>query len=200
MTKKNLKEIIEEDRKNQEIRKQQMNEIISCDSYILWLQYFTLMYSSFTDDEFLYNKKSISKENLEQVKKLSLLYKGIRQYADKNYLYPFIFDYEEYFKIKYNDIGYEIGFMSDNKSFYCSRIELSEDGFIDFNDIILDKKQPNTDYIDKNLLQLSCIITYYYEQGIPIKALKMTLENTLWDLEQLNNENKCKVYKKCLKN
>ena len=187
-------ELVEKERKRLEKRKQKIHEIITSNGYILWLEKFTQKYTQFRDEDFLYNiykNKDITKEDLENMDYLGLLFEGIYEYAENNYIFPISdSNYTSFYKIKYNNIGYEIGSISGQiTQFYCKRVNGNIDNFIDFNDIILNKKQPNTDYFNKRLLQLSNIIHYYYEQGIPLNSIDKVMNEAIWNIRD-NERNK----------
>ena len=156
---------------------------MSNNEYISWLEKFTEKYSRFSDDSFSVKDKKITSTDLENSQNLSLLYEGIHNYAKENYIYAKqSYDFDNYYLIKYNNIGYKIGVMTGQGTyFFCERINEVTDEYIDFNDILLNKKQENTDYYNRRLLQLSSIISYYYEQGIPLKAIEKTIDDTLWN-------------------
>ena len=65
-----------------------MQEMLSNTDYIKWLDKFTIEYSSFSDNDWLYFPEKISKEDLEKVNNLHLMYRGIEKYASENYICP----------------------------------------------------------------------------------------------------------------
>lgn len=191
-----MQEQIQESKKRQELRENKMKELMSNDDYFLWLEKFCSKYPIFMDHSWDYNDHDITEIDLQNIGYLYLIYKGISEYAKKNYIY--ISDNIEsprYYKIKFNDIGYEIGVIGDiNKAFYCRKVDIIDESFIDFKDIILDKKQPTTDIYSQQLNEVSNKICNLYNLGIPYKAIKSTLDNTLWQLEQ-KDEEKVKIKK-----
>jgi len=177
-----MREFIEKEKQRLEARKNKMHEIVSNDSYIKWLEEFTRRYPKFSTYDL--DLAKLNKVDIENIDYLCLLYEGINDYAKNNYIYLVKdIDYREYYRIKYNGIGYIIGILSNyGNIIFCEKTIITDD-FIDFNDIILNKKQKNTEYYNKRLLELSNIISYYYEQGIPLRAIEKTIENTLWDIK-----------------
>lgn len=192
-----MREFVEKEKKRLEVRQNKIKELISNNKYITWLDKFTNKYSTFRDDDFLYDKDNLSKEDLENVDNLNLLFNGIENYAKDNFIYPYAdSDFVNYYRIMYNNFGYEIGVITGQGTlFFCEKTNYIDDSFIDFNDIILNKKQKNTDLINKRLAELSSIITYFYEQNVPLFAIKSTVTDTLWQIE----ENSIKSTKKLLK-
>lgn len=192
-----MKEYVEKERKRLEERKKIKKEIVSNDNYINWLESFTNKYYKFRDDDFIYNKHDLTDDDLENVNNLSLLYSGINDYATGNYIYPFAdSDFVYYYKIKYNNIGYEIGVITGRENLYfCEKNTNIDDSFIDFNDIILNTKSERTEYIEKRLLQLSNIIKYFYEEKIPLNAIKSTINDTISNIEN-TSYNKIKTLRR----
>ena len=182
-----MKKIFEEldERENKKL------EIKSKTNYIEWLERFTEKYPRFTDDDFLYNKKIKSSEDIDGINCLSILYDVIEEYAQNNYIY--LTENNEYsgsYKIKYNGIGYEIGCMvGQGTLFFCGRINNPDNTFIEYNDILLNKKQPHTDEINKILEELTTIVAYYHEQGIPIPALKRSLNEIIKSMKKKERKN-----------
>ena len=125
--------------------------------------------------------KKILKEDNEKVSKLHLLYEGIELYAKKNYIYPTKCDFGDYYNIKLDNIGYEIGMLvGQGTLFLCNRTLVNKDlEYIDFNDIITNKKKDGVDMITQQLNNLSNKILELYKKGVPLTAIKETLDNTL---------------------
>ena len=185
-----MKELVERKRKEQEIG--------SNPNYINWLQKFTTIYPRFTDNDFLYKRKKRTPEDIEGVANLSLLYKVIEKYADKNYIYPIKnSEYSGSYRIKYNNIGYEIGVMIGNGTiFFCKRIEEPDETFIDYEDILLNKKQSHTDEIENKLMKLGIIIHSYYKQGIPLLAITEKVNLVLTNITKSEKKQDEKILRK----
>ena len=192
-----MNEYVEKERKRLEERKNKVKEIVSNDNYINWLQEFTIKYPNFRSDT-LFDNNKLSLIDKDNINNLKLLFEAIYNYASSNYIYPLNdFDFVEYYRIKYNNISYEIGIITDKGTlFFCERVNNIDDTFIDFNNIILNKKEDSTEFIEKRLTELSNIITYFYEQNIPLNAIKSTINDTLWSIEELDNKNSKKMLKK----
>ena len=167
--------------------KKKVEEIKSNPNYILWLQEFTIKYPVFTDDS-LEDLKKLSTIDKENVSSLGFLFDCIYDYAENNYVYAFKdSDFTRYFNIEYNNIGYKIGLMSGQGIFhFCERLKKIDNTFIDFNDILLNKKQEKTKFIKEKLNELSNYIMNLNEQDIPLKAIKETVNNCFLDIEGLN--------------
>ena len=118
-------------------KKIRVQEMLSCDSYINWLNDFTLKYSRFNSDDWLYFPNEISKDDLENVDNLYLFYSGLRDYAYENSINSVECNYGDFYKIKYDEIGYEVGIMvGQGAIFFCNRVKIYDNDFIDFNKII----------------------------------------------------------------
>ena len=161
--------------------------------YIEWLEKYTEQYPRFTDSDFLSKNKNI--EDIERINMLNSLYDIIENYERDNYIYINEDSLDSgYYKIQYNNIGYEIGYMmGQNIIFYCKRINNPDNSYINFQDIILNKKQPHTLEINELIEELKIIIKSYYERGIPIEALKRCVYESLKDI---NNTKERKILKK----
>ena len=161
-------------------------EMFSNTNYLKWLESFTIEHQSFTDDTWLYYPERISKEDNEKVANLHLLYEGIDLYAKKNYIYPTECEFGGYYRIKLDNIGYEIGMLvGQGTLFFCNRTPINKDlEYIDFNDIIGNKKKDNVDIITEQLEDLSNRVLELYKKGVPLDALIDTLDNTLTGIKK----------------
>lgn len=162
------------------------NEMFSNTNYIKWLEGFTTKYESFADDSWLYAPTELSHEENEKVANLHLLYEGIELYAKKNYIYPTECDFGGYYNIKLDNIGYEIGMLvGQGTLFFCKRTPLNKDlEYIDFNDIMTDKKKDGVDVITQQLKDLSNKVLELHKKGIPLTALIETLDTTLTGIKE----------------
>ena len=179
-------------------RDAKLKSIFSSYDYMNWLNSFTANNKGFSDEDFLYFPEKISKEDLDKVNNLGLFFEGIEKYADKNYIYPTMYEYQSYYGVKdnVNDAYYKIGVIEgQGGSFFCERVEdTSELDFIDFNDIMNDKIRDNVKKIETDLDNMSNLISFIHEKGVPLEAIKETFDKTISEIE-LSKE-KGKEYKK----
>ena len=161
-------------------------EMFSNTNYIKWLEGFTTKYESFADDSWLYAPTELSQEENEKVDNLHLLYEGIELYAKKNYIYPTKCDFGGYYNIKLDNIGYEIGMLvGQGTVFFCKRTGIDKElEYIDFNDIMSDKKKDGVDVITQQLKDLSNKVLELHKKGIPLTALIETLDTTLIGIKE----------------
>lgn len=161
-------------------------EMFSNTNYVKWLESFTIEHPGFSDDDWLYFPEKISQEDNEKVKNLHLFYEGIELYAKKNYIYPTECDFGGYYNIKLDNIGFEIGMLvGQGTLFFCKRTPLNKDlEYIDFNDIIADKKKDGVDVIIQQLNDLSNKVLELHKKGIPLEALIETLDTTLTGIKE----------------
>lgn len=154
------------------------------------MEKFTLEHESFSDNGWLYFLEKLSDDDRSYVDELCLFYDGIQNYANKNHIYPTQFPSGEFFKIKLSDIGFEIGMIwGQGTSFFCNRVPVEKD-FIDFNDIIDNKKNSQNEIIKTKLEQLSSNIISLYQNGIPFEAITNTIKNTMTEINsQINSKN-----------
>ena len=184
--------------KEKEEKKAKLESLFSSYDYMNWLNKFTANNKGFSLEDFLYFPEKISKEDLDKVNNLGLFFEGIMEYADNNYIYPSIYEYQSFYGIKdsVNEVYYKIGVIEgQGGSFFCDRVEdTSELNFIDFNDIMNDKVRDNVEEIENSLDNMSNLIISLYEKGVPIEAIKDTFDKTIKEIE-LSKENG-KEYKK----
>lgn len=166
--------------------------------YIKWLINFTNTYSSFSDDEWLYYESKLSKENIEKVNSLHLLYNIVDRYATDNYIYPNNCEFGNYYKINSGNVGFEIGVIAgQGVSFFCNRVELeNKKDFIDFNDILNNKESINKIEINEGLEQLSYMIDSLYKKGVPFPIIFNTVSDTVNELSNQNNSSNEKTLKR----
>lgn len=183
----------EEDAKNIK-----MQEMLSNTDYIKWLNNFTVEYSSFSDNDWLYFPERISKEDLERVNNLHLIYRGIEKYASENYIYPINCDFGNFYKIKSENIGFEIGMLiGQGTLFFCNRVQVeNQKDFIDFNDILNNTKNDNVTTIKNKLNELSNLVVSLHKSGVPLEAIVITLDNTLNEINSQKDLIQAKVLKK----
>lgn len=166
-------------------------EIISNSEYISWLENFTAENSFFTDDQWTYCPEKISVENKKCVEKLNLFYSAIVIYAQKNYIYPKYDELGAVLYIKYNGVGYEIGQMCGQGTItFCSRVKIEKDNennFIEFTDVINNKKQANTDLIKKKLDGLDSIIRDLAKDDVPWQAIEETIKTAIKEINENSN-------------
>lgn len=175
-----------------------MEEMLSNTDYINWLNKFTIEHSSFTDDDWLYFPEKISKEDLEKVNNLHLVYRGIEKYANENYIYPTNCDFGNFYKIKLENTGFEIGILfGQGTLFFCNRVQIeNKKDFIDFDDILNNKTNDNLTTIKNKLNELSNFISSLYKSDVPLEAIVNTLDNTLNEINHKNNLGRAKVLEK----
>lgn len=184
--------------KEREERDAKLKSIFSGYDYMNWLNSFTANNKGFSGEDYLYFPEKISKDDLDKVNNLGLFFEGIEKYADKNYIYPTMYEYQSYYGVKdnVNDAYYKIGVIEgQGGSFFCERVEdTSELDFIDFNDIMDDKVRDNVKKIETDLDNMSNLISFIHEKGVPLEAIKETFDKTISEIE-LSKE-KGKEYKK----
>lgn len=184
-TLQNLIKQVENRNEQEKINNYKKKQMFSNTTYLKWLENFTIEYPSFSDNDWLYFPEKLSKEDKEKVENLYLLYEGIELYAEKNYIYPTKCDFGNYYNIKLDNIGYEIGILSGQGTlFFCKRTLINKDiKYIDFNDIINDKKSNKTDMTTYQLKDLSNKVLKLYKKGIPLDAIIDTINDTLNNIE-----------------
>lgn len=190
---KTAENLLEKRKKLDETRKQMFS---NC-KYIEWLNQFTQDRKVFSDNDWLNSPKELHEYDEENVNKLQLFYEGIDDYARKNYIYPEQCSFGNFYRVKLDDNGYEIGILSgQGTNFFCRRVSLIDDYyFIDINDIICNKEQGNVKLINNNLNNLSNTIVDTYTSGVPLEAIREVINKVI---EQIISSEKEKGNQKVL--
>lgn len=122
--------------------------ILKDDSYMTWLEKFTELYPMFADSSWTYSPEKISKEDNNNVLKLSSLFEAIDRFAEANNIPISKDSFSRFYAITFNDITYELGVISGQGIvFYCERSEPRLNA-ISFNDIVQGKQSPNVQQIN----------------------------------------------------
>lgn len=163
------------------IKNEKIKDIISNTNYIDWIYKFTQDKDKFFSDDWLYFPEKISEIDRDNVEKLCLLYKAIDNYSQQNYIYPISCNFGNYYRVKFNDFVFEIEILvGQGIIFFFNKGSLEVDkDFIDFNNVMIGKKQENVDQINVTLDSLSSMVTTASENGVPIEAIVNTLDNTI---------------------
>lgn len=145
----------------------------------------------------MYSFNKLSDFDRKNVEMLNLFYSGIDKYARKNYIYPLLCDFGNFYKVKLNNFGFDVGMLvGQGTVFFFNKTAMeNEDEFIDFNDVMVDKKQANVDQINATLDTLSNMVITFYESGVPIDAIVNTIDNTLKDITSKNVKKTRKLIK-----
>lgn len=161
-----------------EEKKRIKKEICENDAYILWLQYFTIQNPVFSNSYWLDRNKDIARIDRDRINNLNLFYEVIEEYAKENYIQPSRSDFGNFYSIKYNDIGYEIGVIfAQGTLFFCQKTSVKDD-YIDFVDIQNNKKQAKTDLIKSKLQELIDLINNI-SIDVPIEEIEKTSNETI---------------------
>ena len=178
-SKKIFSKIIKERIEREKKRNDRIKTIMSSIDYITWLIDFTKDKEGFNDDDWTYSYEKLSDSDLEKVNELSLFFEGINDYAKINYIYSYPRSFGEYYLIKVGDIGFEIGIMTGQGTlFYCKKTKVDKE-YIDYLDILTNRKQDNVSYIKENLDNLSNIIISLYESGVPLDAIIESVDGVI---------------------
>lgn len=173
------------------------NETISSTKYFEWLKEFTKDKDYFGDDDWQYSPEELSDTDRKNVENLHFLYEGIDKYAIENHIYPTKFGYGYFYTIKLDESAFEIGIMIGQGAVcFCKKTKVDDESeFIDFNDIINDKKSKQVDFINTKLNEIRDMILSTYNIGVPIEAINGTLKDTIGEINKLEDE-KIKVLQK----
>lgn len=129
-------------------------------NYIEWLCEFLLKHNCFTDDEWGVSSIEISKKDNEYVRYLGFFYEIIGDFFRKNNLSP-VYDGENIiYRIVHNGCAFEIGLKpTPTTYFFCRKCEYKINmGFLDYDDIRLDKKPKCDEYRKEQLKEVLSIV------------------------------------------
>lgn len=182
----------------EKVKNEKINTLMSNTSYLDWLINFTKDKNRFCDNDWLYFPERINDTDKENVGHLSLFYIGIKKYANENYIYPIPCKFGNYYRIRLNEVGFEIGILiGQGTVFFFKKVSIeNEQEFIDFNDIMVDNKQERVDQINASLEALSNMVLTTYESGVPIESIVETLENTIKEITSPKEGNSKALIKK----
>ena len=167
------------------------NSLISNTNYIEWLKEFTLNMKGFYTSSWDYSEEELSEFDRKRVEKLNDFYDSIYNYATNNYIYPNDYSYQSFYKVRLDNFGFEIGFIyGQGIDFFFRKVDIvNEEEFIDFNDVMNNKKQDNVDEINAALYYLSNYIKTAYESGIPLEAIQNAIDITMKRIEVKEDTN-----------
>ena len=194
-----ISKCIHEMSEKQKNRDEIIKKMLSNTDYINWLISFTKDKDGFFDSDYDYSSEKLNEIDQKNVNLLPLLFEGIYDYAKKNYIYSSEDSLGEYYQVKKDDNGFQIGYISgQGTDFYCKKIPVEKNEyFIDFMDIVNNKKQDNVDYIRNSMDNLSYWLIGLVKSGVPIQALIEAFNKTMKAISDKNKEDeKQKTLKK----
>lgn len=167
-------------------KENRLKKMASNPDYIIWLNKFTESYPEFSDEDFIYFPEKISEYDNNYVCDLGLFFEVIDRYAEKNYICSLPCNFGKYYPVRYGENGYHIGcLVGQGVVCFCHKVDvLDKNNFIDYEDIIQNKKQPYVDEIDAKLLDLKFRIRELYNSGIPVDTIKATTDSLIIELEK----------------
>jgi len=111
------------------------NDMVIKPDYINWIIKYTEKRNQFYDDDFTITKVEASDE--AQMKKLSTFVGLISDYANDNNLESIQNEFGYSYRIKYNNVGLEVGVMHGNGSCCYAQIIPVEDDYIDYSKVMV---------------------------------------------------------------
>ena len=158
-------------------KKDKVSELVSDSKYMDWIIEFTADKNGFTNKP----GKSAKKKDKDMAQLLPLFYQGIERYADSNYIGPTLCEFGNYYGLKFNDHCFKLGMTPGEKlAFFCIKVtDNTETEFIDFNDILSNKKTSWAHFIDYSLADITDSIVVAYQDGIPVKEIKKAVNEAI---------------------
>ena len=103
----------------------------------------------------------------------------IKNYANDNYIAPIPTVCGDYYSIKHNNVGYQIGIMTGPETiYYCMRTE-EEKNYIPFKDIQNNIKTPTAILINNKMEELTKLISSMIDNDISYDIILGETEKTL---------------------
>lgn len=125
------------------VKREKIEDLLTDADFFAWLDLFTQEYEGFDDGRWKHHHNEISEEDRTNIERLNFLYEAIRLWTEKNKIYPNLREYAEFYEVRIGNTGYEIGIDTSNGlSYFCNRVE-EMPRFIDFDDILADKRAEN---------------------------------------------------------
>lgn len=186
-SKKEIEELVQEWKSEEITESETIRETISSTKYFEWLKEFTKDKDYFGDDDWLYHPEELSNTDRKNVENLYFFYEGIDKYATKNHIYPTNFGYGYFYTIKLDESAFEIGIMIGQGAVcFCKKTKVDDESkFIDFNDIINDKKSKQVDFINSSLNEIHGMILNAYNSGVPIESINGILKDAVNEINKL---------------
>ena len=179
-----LKKLAEEFVKKQKENDKISKDLVSNTNYIEWLIKFTQDKEGFCNDDWLYFPEKLNEADRSNVYIFHLFFHGVENYAQANRIYPKPCDFGGFYKIRFNEIGFEIGMLvGQGTVFFCNKVAVkNEKEFIDFNNIMNNKKQKGVNEINEVLNYLYDVILSADENGVPIQSIINTCDSTIREI------------------
>ena len=182
-----------------EEKEMQRRDLVQKYDYINWLEKFTKKHPEFCDDTWLYKQDEISKEDYENVCKISTFFSVISDFADKHYIPAYVCAGGTglcYF-VKYNGIIYEFGtIIGQGAVSYCDTLDstkitsaVSNRFVINFEEIAnpSDELCKRTDLIARELRRIDSVFKILVNNkklNIPIEAIIARSDKVLKELKE----------------
>lgn len=178
-----IKDYYIEKRRNISIENRDRKYIINDPFYMEWLiRYLESSNNSFSDFDIGFDEF-----DNQNIARLHILYSIIKEYIYKNYLVEYMD--RDTFYFKYNDNYLKINREFVNKTYKYSISKSREKAYyLNFNDIIEDKKSDIKDTNDKIVKGLIGKIEELYQNGLSIDFIREILDKILFEVKTNNND------------
>ena len=144
-------------------------ELVSNDNYILWLENFTSVYKSFSDDSWLYKPEELSEVDAKNVERLSLFFEALSEYCAKYYINTSCneeFEAER-INIRHNGVGYQIGCVVGQGAYVYVERKAPRYDAIEFADVVNDVAPQDFESKKDLLSKFEQIVTEMKARNIP---------------------------------
>lgn len=150
--------------------------------YMDWLSKFTETYPKFTDDRWLYTKDGISVQDYENVENLTHFFDAIEKFCDANLVKVNGDSRERWYNIKYKELYLAIGVCIGQGAFcfvsrYENKEEILAETFVDFEDVLKNKKISGYKQREELLIELEKLIKKIKDSDIPKYKVEAIINN-----------------------
>lgn len=165
-------------------KNEKINRILNDEEYINWLANFTLDVPKFYCDSW-----GCSNQVIHNIQDISILYEIIQNFANENYIEPTLTACGNYYSLKHNNAGYNIGVMKGPETiYYCTRVKNAEN-YIYFKDIQNNTKTSTALIVDTKTEELTKLINDMVESNISdqviLEVTKKSLQKVLKNKKNL---------------
>ena len=177
-------------------KNEKAKDMVSNLDYINWMKKFSSQYPTtiYNDEIWFSGITKVSEQDKEKIRQLSYFYRGIKNWASQNLIYPEeIYEnahFGYYYNIQLNGEGFQVGILHGQGSicYYEKVAVVNKENFIDFQDILIDKHIDRLDEYNNYIDLLYAFIHTLYNCGISLQDIAVVAQDTI---VSFNGQEKC---------
>ena len=179
--------------------KERNDRIFKNYDYLNWLEKYMSDRLRAYDDDYIFEENS-NEIDYNNILKFDNFFSEIEKYAQDNFIPIETKQGKTYYKIKYNNVAYNVGIIyTQGMAYYVDKVENADlDKYIDVQDIKNNVVQEKTQPYKNRLEELKKDILKAYSYGIDVKFIEEAVNQSLDEITKSSEENiKIKKIKKC---